>query len=95
MYEIKNNKRTPTPISLPGRSFILSKMGDTAKILDREREHPVVKACLRNKWISETKLDEVEPEEDPNSESFKENRRIQAVKTARERAARRARGEQQ
>ncbi len=93
MYEIKNLKRTPTPISLPGRSFILPGLGATNKIRDREFDTASVQAAKKQKWVKLTPIEGVEPPEDETTPEFLEYKRVTAVKAARERAARRARGE--
>ncbi len=99
MYEIQNRKHSLTTVALPGRGIHLEPFGAKdnawkATILDREASEPTVRALNRNRTIKVIKLKGVsEPPEDPNSESFKEHKRISAVRTSQERSKARAKGQ--
>lgn len=93
MYEVKNLKSTPTPLPIPGRALILPRQGATESLRDREAESDELRALVRIKYVRLTKVSEQDPPEDIECPGYKEFTRINAVKAARERAARRARGE--
>lgn len=92
MYEIRNLKRTPTPVVLLGQSLILPG-GGTEKIRDRQAEEDTVVALKRLRHIKLTKLDEEDPPENTESLAYREYLRVRGVHSTKERAARRARGE--
>jgi hypothetical protein len=92
MYEIRNLKRTPTPVVLIGQSLLLPKDG-TANIRDRQAEEDTVKALAKLRFVKLTELDEEDPPEDVDSAAYKELLRVRGVHQSLENAARRARGE--
>ena len=92
MYEVKNLKTAPRPLPIPGKSVILQRQGSTCKIRDRE----VTELMLSQRdqgYIRLTPLEGEEPPEDENCPGYKQYLRISAVKSAKERAERRARGD--
>jgi hypothetical protein len=93
MYKVTNLKRAPTPLPLPGRSVILAKIGHSANIRDREAEEGIIQSFAKSGRISLEKLDDPDPVEDVDSRDYQEYKRITAVRSAQDRAARRARGE--
>ena len=92
MYEVKNLKTAPRPLPIPGRSVILQKQGSTCEIRDREVTDLIISQADQG-YLRLTPLDKDEPPEDVNCPGYKQYKRIEAVKAAKERAERRARGE--
>ena len=92
MYEVKNLKTAPRALPIPGRSVILQRQGSTCEIRDREYTE-LLKSQKTEGYIRVTKLEKEDPPEDVNCPGYKQYLRINAVKAAKERAERRARGD--
>jgi len=94
MYEVKNLRTRQTTLALPGKGIVLTRRGrkgDSALILDREKDDPAVQALVKAKAIRISRTSHGETPDTPVVKA--ELQRIAATNSAHERAAIRARGE--